>query len=82
MGMQFTLIVPPSYEAALGLMIGAGEKPYRGKVWRAELWASGEFVRLSCDGRPVTWEAAPIHARKLAIAVCDAFKPAKPAQAA
>lgn len=74
--MQFNLIVPPAFQAALGLMIGAGERRCRGKVWRAELWP-GEVPRILCDGRPLSWEAAPDHARKLAIATLEAFQPVK-----
>lgn len=73
--MQFTLIVPPAFEARLGLMIGAGERVVRGKVWRAEIWP-GEAPRLLRDGAPIEWAAAPDHARKLAVAVFQAFQAA------
>lgn len=70
--MQFTLIVPPSYEAALGLMIGAGEREVRGAKWRAEL-IPGELPRLSRNGAPVALDRAPRHALQLVRAVRQAF---------
>jgi hypothetical protein len=70
--MQFRLIVPPAYESALGLMIGAGERDYRGKVWRAELWP-GERPRLFKCGAPVALESAPRPALELIQATRQAF---------
>lgn len=74
--MQFTLIVPPRVETALTGFVGAGSRDYRGKIWRADLYA-GESVRLSCNGKPVSLESAPRHAIELARAALQAFQPVK-----
>ena len=73
--MQFTLIVPPAFEASLGLMIGAGERTYRGKLWRVEIWAGELYPRILCNGARVATTIAPDHACKLANAVIRAFSP-------
>lgn len=74
--MQFTLIVPARVETALTGFVGAGARDYRGKSWRADLYA-GEVPRLSCDGKPVSLESAPRHAIELARAALAAFQPVK-----
>lgn len=75
MAMQFTLIVPPAFHAQLGLMIGAGERLHRGKLWRVEIWPSDTWPRVFKDGRQIPLARIPEHAAKLANAVVKAFAP-------
>ena len=74
--MQFTLIVPPAFEAQLGLMIGAGERTVRGTVWRVELWPGDMWPRIFKAGQRIPLARVPEHAAKLANAVNRAFSPA------
>ena len=59
---SFTLLVPSIAESISTGLLMAGERSYRGKIWRAEIRSSG--VRVLCDGAPQS--TIPDHAAKLA----------------
>jgi hypothetical protein len=66
MSKPFTLIMPTIIESQLTGFIGAAERTYRGKLWRASYHA-GQAPVIYREGEAMTFAQAPRHARQLAI---------------